>query len=177
MPQQEDVVFTSWVVHRGTRRERRGSGRWGRRERGAQGPPPHYSSCPRTTITSMFPNHKPLPWYIVHIYPRNVPHNTPGLPYTHHTPLPNKYRSYTHYNMCVFLTLNRFFYSSTSSTTSFRADSSSLIEALWSQHCNMGSYVVPGRQQAVVYCHVNMLGYIRHNINTPATPIHLKREK
>ena len=33
------------------------------------------------------------------------------------------------------------------------------------------------RQNAAVQCHAIVLGYDRHNIHTPATPIHLKERK
>ena len=46
-----------------------------RSERGGHGAPPHYSSCPRTIVTSMFPNHKAeIPNSII---PRNIPFAIP----------------------------------------------------------------------------------------------------
>ena len=44
-------------------------------ERGGHGARPHYSSCPRTTITSMFPNHKQK--NSNSIIPRNIPFPIP----------------------------------------------------------------------------------------------------
>ena len=46
------------------------------------------------------------------------------------------------------------------------------LQALWSQNYGTGSYVVPGRHQYYNAMLRILLGYDRHNIHTPVTPIH-----
>ena len=77
--------------------------------------------------------------------------------------------------MCVFFTLNRSFYPSTSSTTSVRADSSILllieeIQVLWSQsyaieilRCHVPGYAVSTAVSNVMPCHHSR--YDRHDIH------------
>ena len=81
-------------------------------ERGGHGAPPHYSSCPRTTITgSMFPNNKPeLPNSIQSpeisrsLCPRNFPHNIPGPLHISSYPVYNCWSYIRSYKLLIYLT-------------------------------------------------------------------------